>query len=130
MGCPWHARTDGAPHRIGWTSGETPQVVLQRGGELWLKVEREHHLKEEAGAGRPVGSSRQREAGDGGDEEQCPLRLAETVPGVAAGGAGAVAAAVYGFAPSHSQQQTSFTCTRSWERAFPRGMEARRKYWT
>jgi hypothetical protein len=51
---PWHARTDGAPHRIGWTRGERPQVVLQREGEFWLKVEGEHHLEEEAGAGRPV----------------------------------------------------------------------------
>ena len=58
MGCPWHARTDGAPHRIRWTSGETSQVVLQREGEFWLKVAGEHHLKEDAGAGRPLGSSR------------------------------------------------------------------------
>ncbi|MFY0577982.1 hypothetical protein ACN28S_29970 [Cystobacter fuscus] len=45
----------------------TPQVVLQGGGEFWLKVEGEHALDEEAGASRPVGSSRQREAGE---EEQ------------------------------------------------------------
>ena len=59
-----------------------------------MKVEEVHHLDEEARAGRPVGGCRHREAGAGARvEELHPLRLTETVPGVAAGAEGAVAAA-------------------------------------
>ncbi|HLM47886.1 MAG TPA: hypothetical protein VK458_28745 [Myxococcaceae bacterium] len=62
--------------------------------QVWLKVEGEHPVDEEAGAGLPVGSSREREAGAGGaSEELRPLRLAETISGVDTG-AGAAAAAV------------------------------------
>ena len=32
-------------------------MVLQREGDFWLKVEGEHHLEEEAGAGRPVSTT-------------------------------------------------------------------------
>ena len=45
----------GVPHRIGWARGVMSQVVLQRGEKFWLKVEGEHHLDGEAGAGHPVG---------------------------------------------------------------------------